>query len=266
MVIDQSKYQYIEFRRQQRILTAAFNRPEAMNAVNGELHGELGRLFYDLAADSLSDVIVLTGNGKAFCAGGDLKWLQSAIDDYDVFDRTAAEAKGILFGQLEVEKPIIARVNGHATGLGASLALFCDIIIATDRARIGDPHVSVGLVAGDGGAIIWPQLVGYARAKEYLMTGDLMTATEAERIGLINHVVPETQLDEKVYGLAERLARGALKAIRWTKVTTNLPLKQLAHQIFDTGLAYESLSNRTADHQEGIAAFRERRAPVYSGR
>lgn len=266
MRINPEQYKHLEFSRSGRVLTVAINRPESMNAVNGELHRELSKVFYEVAADEDSEVIVLTGKGRAFCAGGDLVWLQSAIDDPEIFERTAVEAKGILFGQLEVTKPIIARLNGAATGLGASLALFFDIIIADEKAVIGDPHVSVGLVAGDGGAIIWPQLVGYARAKQYLLTGDLLNAVEAERIGLINQAVPADKLDAAVYGLAERLAHGATKAIRWTKITTNLPLKAIAHQIFDTGLGYEALSNRTADHQEGIKAFKERRKPVYHGR
>ena len=149
-------------------------------------------------------MLVLTGTGRAFCAGGDLPWLQSAIDDPAVFERTAVEGKAILFRQLELTKPIIARLNGPAVGLGASLALFCDIIVAAQSAMIADPHVSVGLVAGDGGAIIWPQLVGYARAKEYLLTGAQLSAQEAERIGLINRVVPDTQLDAAVQELAQR--------------------------------------------------------------
>lgn len=260
------QYRHIKFSRRGRILTVTLDRPEAHNAVNGEMHHELARLFHDVNRDPDSDVVVLTGSGRAFCAGGDLKWLQAAIDDPSIFEEMTREAKRILFGQLEVEKPIIARLNGAATGLGASLALLCDMIIATEGAVIGDPHVSVGLVAGDGGAIIWPQLVGFARAKQYLLTGDLLDATEAERIGLINRVVSPEELDDAVYGFAERLANGATKAIRWTKVTTNLTLKAIAHQIFDTGLAYEALSNLSADHQEGIDAFRERRKPVYRGK
>lgn len=266
MRVEDQPYTTIRFSRQGRILTASLNRPEARNAVNGALHEELSRLFRDLADDDASDVIVLTGEGKAFCAGGDLVWLQEAIDDPAVFLNTAGEAKRILFGQLDLEKPIICRLNGTAAGLGASIALLCDMIIAADSALIGDPHVSVGFVAGDGGAIIWPQLVGYARAKEYLLTGKLAKAAEAERIGLINRVVPAEQLDEAVYGLARELAEGATKAIRWTKVVTNLPLKAIAHTIFDTGLAYENLSNLTQDHQEALNAFREKRKPVFTGR
>ncbi len=115
-------------------------------------------------------MIVLTGAGRAFSAGGDIPWMQTAIDRPESFEQTAREAKRIVFSMLDLEKPLIARVNGHATGLGATLALFCDVIFAADTARIGDPHVSIGFVAGDGGPAIWPQLIGYARAKEYLMT------------------------------------------------------------------------------------------------
>ena len=265
MKLDFSSYRHIRFERRGRVLTASLDRPDALNAVDGALHTELSRLFRDLEADELSDVLVLTGQGRAFCAGGDLGWLESAIDDPAIFEHTAVEGKTILFSQLELTKPIIARVNGPAMGLGATLALFCDIIIAGRSAKIADPHVSVGLVAGDGGAIIWPQLVGYARAKQYLFTGDALSADEAERIGLINQVVPDAELDTAVAAFADRLAAGALKAIRWTKIATNIPLKKLAHEIFDAGVAYEVLSNRTADHREGVTAFRQRRKPVYTG-
>src|SRR5690606_35800218 len=160
-------------------------------------------------------------------------------DDPASFEETAREAKDIVFSQLDLEKPLICRMNGHAAGLGASLALLCDIVIASDRAKIADPHVSAGLLAGDGGALIWPQLVGYAKARYYLFTGELMPAAEAERIGLITKVVSEAELDAEVYGLAERLVGGATKAIKWSKVTTNLALKALFHAHFDTGIAYE---------------------------
>jgi enoyl-CoA hydratase len=134
------------------------------------------------------------------------------------------------------------------------------------RAKIGDPHVSVGLAAGDGGAIIWPALVGLSRAKEFLMTGDHLSAEQAERIGLVNHIVAPEALDESVYGFADRLAGGALQSIRWSKVSLNIHLKQVAHAVMDASLAYEALTNRSADHQEAVNAFRERRKPVFRGR
>ncbi|MGQ3356348.1 MAG: enoyl-CoA hydratase/isomerase family protein [Phreatobacter sp.] len=259
-------YETIKAERRGRILTISLNRPDELNAVNAQLHRELSRIFRDARDDSEADIVVLTGEGRAFCAGGDIDWMQSTIDRPEEFEATGREAKDIVFSQLDLDKPLICRLNGHATGLGASLALLCDIVIASDRAKIGDPHVSVGLVAGDGGAFIWPQLVGYAKAKHYLLTGDLMSATEAERLGLVTKVVSPDELDAEVYGLAERLAGGALKAINWTKITANLPLKALFHAHFDAGLAYETMSNLTADHQEAVNAFREKRKPVFTGR
>ena len=264
--MDFASYQCIDFKRDGRILTVTLNRPAQRNAVNAQLHHELSRVFTDVQRDADSDVVVLTGNGTAFCAGGDIDWMQLSVDEPDEFEKTAREAKDIVYSQLDLEKPLICRLNGHATGLGASLALLCDIIIASDEAKIGDPHVSVGLVAGDGGALIWPQLVGYAKAKKYLLTGELMLAAEAERIGLITDVVPRAELDAAVQAMAQRLVSGATKAIRWSKVTTNLPLRQLFHSYFDAGVAYECLSNRTADHAEAVRAFRERRKPVFTGR
>jgi len=264
--MDFAAYQCIEFSRAGRILTVRLNRPTQRNAVNGRLHHELSRVFTDVQRDPGSDVIVLTGNGQAFCAGGDIDWMQQSVDDPTEFERTAREAKDIVYTQLDLEKPLICRLNGHATGLGASLALLCDIVIAAQEAKIGDPHVSVGLVAGDGGALIWPQLVGYAKAKKYLLTGDLMTAVEAERIGLVTDVVPSSELDTAVDALAQRLAAGATKAIRWSKITANLPLRQLFHSYFDAGVAYECMSNLTEDHAEAVRAFRERRKPVFTGR
>ncbi len=144
----------------------------------------------------------------AFCAGGDMRWFQSMIDEPARFRAIAPAAKRIVFSLLELEKPIICRLNGAAAGLGATIALMCDVIIAADTAVIGDPHVRMGFVAGDGGAVIWPQLIGFARAKELLMTGDMLTAEQAERLGLVNHVVPLAELDAKVDAMADKLASG----------------------------------------------------------
>lgn len=245
------------------VATVAMDRPDKLNAAGAVMHRELSLVFRELERAPEVRVIVLTGNGKAFSAGGDIEWMQEMIDDPSIFERTIREAKEIVLSMLDCEKPIVARVNGHATGLGATLALFCDVIFMSERAKIGDPHVGIGLVAADGGAIIWPQLVGYARAKEYLMTGDLLPAREAERIGLVNHVVAPEELDAAVAAFAARLARGAQKAIRWTKATVNIGLKQLADNMLDAGLGYEAVSNLTRDHQAAVDAFREGRPPVF---
>lgn len=258
-------YETLVFGRQDRILTVTLNRPEQMNAVNARMHAELARVFYEINADPDTDVVILTGAGRAFSAGGDLNWLEAMAGDQAAFARTIVEGKTTIFSLLDVEKPVVAKINGACVGLGATLALFCDVIFASDRAKLGDPHVAVGLVAGDGGAVIWPQLIGYARAKEFLFTGELIDARRAQEIGLINHCVPADKLDAAVDAFARRLAEGAIKAIQWTKVSVNIGLKQLAHSILDASLAYEGHSNLTQDHKEAVRAFLERRKPRFVG-
>lgn len=263
--MDFAAYRNISFSRAGRILTVTLDRPETLNAMNQSMHEETSRLFYDVAMDKESEVIVLTGAGRAFSAGGDIAGMQDMLDRPELFDISITEAKKVIFGILDLEKPIICKMNGDAVGLGATMALFCDVIFAADHARIGDPHVRVGLSAGDGGAVIWPQLIGFARAKEYLMTGDLIPAKDAAAMGLINHAVPADELDARVEAFARRIDSGALKSIRWTKVSMNVALKQLAHTMMDTCMAYEALSNRTHDHAEAVKAFSEKRRPVFNG-
>lgn len=261
----EERYETLQITREGRKLTITMNRPDSLNAADTLLHQELAHVFYDVAEDPGSDVIVFTGAGRAFSAGGDIPWMQEAIDRPEMFEQTAREAKRIVFSMLDMEKPLIAKVNGHATGLGATLALFCDVVFASKMAKIGDPHVAIGFVAGDGGPAIWPQLIGFNRAKEYLMTGDLMPADEAERIGLINHSVEPEELDERVDAFAGKLLNGATKAIRWSKMVTNIELKRIVHTIMDASVAYEALSNRTADHAQAVDAFRNKRKPVFCG-
>jgi enoyl-CoA hydratase len=258
-------YELLRFRRDDGVLTIALNRPERLNAINHELHEELGRVFIDAALDEETRVVVLTGAGPAFSAGGDIKAMRAhaqATGSYGGYVDMAT-AKRIVFSLLDLEKPIIARVNGDAMGLGATLALMCDLVYMADNASIADPHVSAGVVAGDGGAVIWPALIGFARAKEYLLTGDKVTAAQAEQLGLVNHAVPATELDATVYAMARRLADGPAEAIRGTKVSINIALKQLAHTILDASIAYESFTMRTPAHAEAMAAFVEKRAPVF---
>ncbi len=264
-MIDYSIYQDLLVEKDNGVMTVTLNVPDAMNAFTPGLHNAMSRIWSDIHDDPEVDVVVLTGAGRAFSAGGNVVAMQKKIDDPAQWDEIVPEAKRIIFRMLECDKPIIARLNGHAVGLGATVALFCDIIIAADHTKIGDPHVNAGLAAGDGGAVIWPQLVGFARAKEYLFTGDLMSATEAERIGLINHVVSADELDDKVYGLARRLASGASKSIRWTKQVTNIPLRQLAHSMMDLSISVETQSNFSSDHQEAVTAFTNKRKPNFTG-
>jgi enoyl-CoA hydratase len=169
----------------------------------------------------------------------------------------------MVLGALDCDKPVICKLNGDAVGLGATVALFCDIIIAADTARISDPHVNIGLVAGDGGAIIWPQLMGFARAKHYLFTGDRMTAAEAVNFGLINFAYPADELDAKVEAYADRIASGATNAIRWTKILTNLPLKEVANKLIDPCFALEGMSMDDPDHALALDAIKSRQKPDF---
>jgi enoyl-CoA hydratase len=238
-MVDYTGYEFIQFERAERILTATLNRPESLNAVNAKLHAELVEMYADFERDDESDVMILTGAGRGFCSGGDI---QGGLlgDDFDkVKERIFWEARRLIVNILEVDKPILAAVNGPAAGLGATLALFCDIVYASEKARLGDTHVKVGLVAGDGGAVIWPLLVGVNRARELLMTGDMLDAEEAFRIGLVNHVVPHERLMEVVRDRAKQLVAGSALAIRGTKRSVNAYLKWMVSQVFDLSMQLE---------------------------
>lgn len=249
-----------------RVAYLTINRPEALNAVNAELHTALSRIFIDLGERRDLNAIVLTGAGKAFCAGGDIEWMRAAIREPEQFEVVTWEAKRIVYSMLDCEIPIIGRINGDAVGLGATLALLCDITVMDENARIGDPHVRVGLNAADGGGFLWPQVIGYGKARELLLTGDLLNAREAWQLGAVAHVVPTEELDARVDKIVSKLRNGATKAIRWTKAGYTIPLRQLAHGHMDAGVAYECLTNLTQDHYEAVEAFAEKRKPVFTGR
>jgi enoyl-CoA hydratase len=257
------EYKTLLLTRNGRLLTITMNRPDSLNAVNFEMHEELADVFGYAATDEHSDVVLLTGAGRAFSAGGDIDHIARNAANPVLFDREAATAKRILLAMLDLDKPLICKMNGHAVGLGATVALSCDIIFAAEGAKIGDPHVGIGLVAGDGGAILWAQRIGLARAKEYLLTGDILTATKAAEIGLINHCLPPAELDAAVDAFCTRLLNGATQAIRYTKILTNLELKRLATALLDAGIAYESVSVRSDDHREAVKALQEKRKPVF---
>lgn len=248
---DYSRYQTLSFRMEGSVLVMSFNRPEQRNAVNRVMHTELSQVFAEIATDARVNAVVVTGAGKAFSAGGDLDMVMNLTGP--TLDAIMIEARKIILDMLELPQPIIAAMNGAAAGLGATLGLFCDVIFAAENARIADPHVHIGVTAGDGGAVIWPLLVGVARAKEYLMTGDPVSATEADRIGLINHVVPEGQAFERAMALATRLANGSAIAIRSTKRAVNKNLAHNVNQTLDLSLQLEKECFATPWHKEAVA-------------
>jgi enoyl-CoA hydratase len=259
-------YSNLKIEQEGSILTVTINRPETRNAINPGLHEEFSRIFTDIDADESVDVVILSGSGGAFCAGGDLNWL------LEMHGNVAATALGIKRDRkiqntlLDLEKPIIAKVDGPAIGLGCSLALYCDFVFASERSVFADPHVSIGLVAGDGGAVMWPQLIGYARARRYLLTGESIPAGEAAAIGLITGVLPEAELDEKVAKLAAKLAKGATHSIKYTKAAINAGLKVNANAVIDRAAAFENVTQLLDDHRIALEAFQRREKPQFTGR
>lgn len=259
-------YEALKIEKNGSILTLTIDRPEVKNAVNPQLHDEFSRIFYDIDRDPEVSVVVLTGSGNAFSAGGDIDWLVSLQGDAIATSASIENDRRIQNSLLDLEKPIIARVVGPAVGLGCSLALFCDFVYATPDARFADPHVAIALVAGDGGAVIWPQLIGYARARKYLLTGDPIFGEEAAEIGLITAAVPIEEIDDVVAAMANRMAKGATHAIKWTKASINAGLKVTANAVIDRAAGYENLTMLMEDHRIAVDAFKSRSKPVFVGR
>ena len=248
------------------VLKVTIDHPaSALNAVDERLHRDLTALFAGLRRAREARAVVLTGRGRAFSAGGDFAWFPM-LRGTEQLEALRRDAKQLIDDLLDVELPIVAAVNGHAMGLGASIALLCDAIFMADTATIGDPHVRVGIVAGDGGAVIWPLALGPARAKRYLLTGDPLAAAEAERIGLVTHVVPAADLEREAMAFATRLAAGAPLAVRYTKLAVNKLVKDALNVAFDTSMALELVTFQSADHEEALAAIREKRPPRFQGR
>lgn len=263
--MDYPDYETLTLRRDGHILHLNLNRPEVKNAANSQMELELSRFFRDVNRDSETRVVIVSGEGGVFSAGGDFAYMRELMDNPAKGWDGIQQGKELIFSLLDCIKPVIAKVNGHAIGLGATLALFCDVSFAAEHAKIADPHVALGFVAGDGGAVIWPQLIGYNRAKEYLFSGETLLATKAAKIGLINHAVPADQLDDVVQAYAEKVAAMPARAVQWTKASVNIGLKQLAHSIMDASMAYELLSNATQDHREALEAMLEKRKPEFTG-
>lgn len=261
-----SQYRALHFERLGNVLRVAIDHPESeLNAVDALLHGELTRLFRDLKREDEARAVLLIGRGRAFSAGGDFNWFPS-LDDLSKLEHLRRDAKQMIWDLLDVELPIVTAINGPAVGLGASLALLSDVIFMGEGASIADPHVRVGIVAGDGGAAIWPLVLGPARAKQFLLTGDPVSPDEALRMGLVNRVVPDAQLEEEALAFARRLAAGAPLAVRYTKQAVNKLVKDAVNIAFDASTALEIITFQSDDHREALAALRDKRAPVFRGR
>jgi enoyl-CoA hydratase len=261
--MDYSSYQHLAFeQRPQGILLITLNRPEVLNAANEVMHSELARVWSQVSRDEAVRVAVVTGAGRAFSAGGDLAMVERMAGNYDRVTRMLTEMSDLVYNIANCEKPIVSAINGVAVGAGLVVALLADISVCAQDARLGDGHVRLGAAAGDHAAIIWPLLCGMAKAKYYLLTGEMVSGTEAERIGLVSKALPAREVLAEALRIAEGLATGPQLAIRLTKRAMNSWLRT-AGPIFDQSAAYEMLTFLGSDVAEGAAAFRERRPPHF---
>ena len=261
--MDYSGYRHLLFeRRANGVLLITMNRPEVYNAADEVMHGELATVWSDIARDDETRVAVVTGTGKAFSAGGDLAMVQRQAGDYDRVTGMLTEMSDLVYNMINCPKPIISAINGVAVGAGVVVALMADISICAQDARLGDGHVRLGVAAGDHAAIIWPLLCGMAKARYYLLTGEMVTGAEAERIGLVSKALPAGDVLSEALRVADGLATGSQLAIRLTKRALNGWIR-MAGPIFDQSAAYEMLTFMGDDVQEGIAALRAKRPPDF---
>jgi enoyl-CoA hydratase len=257
------EYQHLLFeRRDDGILLITINRPDVLNATNNRLHWELSRVWKDIDEDADTRVIVVTGKGRAFSAGGDLEMIDRMKGSATNIGQAWREAGDIVYNMVNLDKPIVSAINGVAVGAGLAVALMADISIAAENMRITDGHIRLGVAAGDHSVIIWPLLCGMARAKYYLLTADFIDGKEAERIGLVSLCVPAEKLMDKAFEVAGKLARGPQQAVRFTKRALNNWLRMFG-PAFDASLAMEMLGFFGDDLAEGVAALKERRTPAF---
>ncbi len=263
MTMEYSDYQHILFeKRPHHILWLTLNRPELLNAANARLHTELVEIWKTIDRDPEVAVVVITGAGRAFSAGGDLQLVENAYRNYDEICRILDEARDLVYNILHCSKPIVSAINGPAVGAGLVVALLADISIAAESARLADGHVRMGVAAGDHAAIIWPLLCGMAKSKYYLLTSDFVSGREAEQMNLVSLCVPDDQLLDKAMAVATNLATGPRNAIKFTKRALNQWLLQAA-PIFDHSLALEMLGFFSEDMVAGVEGLRRKQKATF---
>ena len=249
-------------RRDHGVMLITLSNPGKLNAADAVMHAELATIFADVHASADVKAVVVTGEGTAFSAGGDLDWIAGQVGNYERTLGVMREAGDIVRTMIECDTPIISAINGVAVGAGLAVALMADISIIDQDCRLTDGHLRLGVAAGDHAAAIWPLLCGMAKAKYYLLTSDFIDGREAERIGLVSKAVPADEVLPAALALAERLARGPRDATVLTKRSLNHWLRQ-ALPNFEASLAYEMLNFLGPDAAEGVAALRERRRPQF---
>ena len=256
-------YHQLRFeRRDHGVLLVTLHNPEKYNATDEQMHTEIARVWRAISEDPETRVAVVTGAGRAFSAGGDLGMVERMAGDHDRVTHMLGEMSDLVYNIVNCEKPIVSAINGVAVGAGIVVALLADISICAEDAKLGDGHVKLGVAAGDHAAIIWPLLAGMAKARYYLLTGEMLDGREAERIGLVSRAVPREQVLEEALRVADGLGQGSQTAIRWTKRALNNWIRS-AGPVFDQSAAYEMLGFLGPDVVEGVAALREKRTPRF---
>lgn len=262
---------YAEFRSlviegpEEGILTITMNKEGRLNAADAGMHRELAEIWRVLDDDPEVNCAIIRGAGKGFSAGGDLDLVTEMAEHFDVRARVWREARDLVYNLVNCSTPIVSAMHGPAVGAGLVAGLLADVSIAAKSARIIDGHTRLGVAAGDHAAIVWPLLVGMAKAKYHLMLCEPLTGEEAERIGLVSLCVEDDQLQEKAREIAGRFVRSSPTAVRWTKYALNNWLR-MAGPSFDTSLALEFMGFAGPDVREGIASLKGKRAPEFSRR
>jgi len=255
----------VRFSRDGPVLVATIDRPgDDLNRVDHAVHRDLTTLFAVLRTEREARAVLLTGAGRAFSAGGDFAWFPE-LQEPGRLDELRLAAKALIWDLLDVPMPIVCALNGHAVGLGASIALLCDAVFMAGSATIADPHVRVGLVAGDGGTVAWPLAIGPMLAKRYLLTGDPVTAADAASLGLVTEAVPDDEVLDRASAFAHRLAAGAPLALQGTKQAVNALVRDALSRSFDLATALEIGTFGSEDHAEALAARSEKRPPEFRG-
>ena len=259
------EYEFLDLElNEDGVLVVTLGNPDRLNAVTEKGHGELVEVWPQIDRDPDVKAVLLRAEGRAFSAGGDFEMIDGIIGDGATHQRILKEARELVRNMIECSKPIVSAINGPAVGAGLAAALLADIPVAAESAVLLDGHTNIGVVAGDHAAVIWPLLMGMAKAKYHLLTNDPIDGVEAERLGLVARVVPNDELEEVTRELASRLAAGPDQALRLTKHTLNHWLR-MAYPIFDASVAYEFLTFQSPDAAEGIAAIKEKRPPQWGG-
>lgn len=244
------------------VLEVTLDNPDKLNAVTERGHTELVEVWPEIEEESEVRAVLVRARGRAFSAGGDYDMIDRIMSDPGTHRRVLKEARELVRNIIECSKPIVSAINGPAVGAGLAAALLADVPVAGRSARLLDGHTTIGVTAGDHAAVIWPLLIGMAKAKYHLLTNDPIDGEQAERMGLVARVVDDDQLDSFTRDLASSLAAGSAEALRWTKHTLNHWLR-MAYPIFDASLAYEFIGFGGPDASEGVAAAREKRAPDF---